>query len=85
MTYSAEPTDMSIDRNVVGRVREDQIGAFVPEQSLKGLGVAGIPTQEPMPPELPQVSVVSASERRSGLLRAVACKRPRAAAAAGTV
>ena len=37
MTDTAETANMAVDRNVVGRVGEDQIGRFTCEQALEQL------------------------------------------------
>ena len=73
MADAAEPAHVSIDRNIVGRISEDEIGAFVAQEALERLTLSQIPTQEPVAPEQPQVARPGHPEggidkRRGGVL-----------------
>ena len=73
MADAAEPAHVSIDRNIVGRISEDEIGAFVAQKALERLTLSRIPTQEPVAPEQPQVARPGHPEggidkRRGGVL-----------------
>ena len=46
MPDAAEPAHMSIDRNVVGRVGENKIGALVLQEMMEGPGMPGIAAQQ---------------------------------------
>src|SRR5271157_534549 len=48
------PQNMAIDGNVVGRIREDEVGVLALQQAIEGLTAPGITAQEPMPAEHPQ-------------------------------
>jgi len=56
MTNAAEPTDVTVDGDVVRRIREHEfrLGAF--EQTIVGSLVAGICAQQAMIAQQPQVS-----------------------------
>jgi hypothetical protein len=47
---------MTIDRDVVGRVREHEIRALALQQVIKSFRQSGIATDESMPVEYPQIS-----------------------------
>src|SRR5215207_5714864 len=54
--HTAETTDMAVNRHVVGRVGEDQIGLFSLQEILEACRLTGIAAQQPMPAQYPQVS-----------------------------
>ena len=55
MANAAEPADISIDCNIVGRIGEDEVGAFVLQEMMEGRGLSRISAQQPMTIEQPQV------------------------------
>ena len=48
MADAAEPADVAVDRDIVGRVGEDEIGALALQQALEVVRVAGIAADQPM-------------------------------------
>ena len=64
MTNAAKAADMAVDCDVVGRIGEHEfrLGAF--EQVIVGGLVAGIPAQQAMGTEQPQISGLA--DRRTG-------------------
>src|SRR5215216_6305905 len=65
MTHPAKPADMTVDRHVVGWVREDEIRGFSFHQSCEALGIPRVAAQEPMTIEEPDVS--APGDGRSGV------------------
>lgn len=64
---------MSVDRDIVGRVGEDEVSVLAVHQHIEGLCIARISADESVPPELPEVSGAvyrrgGISERREALL-----------------
>jgi hypothetical protein len=57
MADAAKPANMTIDRNVIWRIREDEIGALGLQEMMEGLGKPGIAAQKPMPIKEPEVAV----------------------------
>ena len=47
---------MSVDRNVVGRVGEDEVGMLALQQAIERLRIPGIATQQPVPTQEPDVA-----------------------------
>ena len=55
MADAAEPANMAIDRNVVRRIGEQEVGTLALQQAIEGLTAAGITAQETMTTEEPKV------------------------------
>ena len=70
MADAAEAADMAIDRDVVGRVGEHEIGALALQQPIEARQIAGIAAEQPVAPELPDVA--RPGHGRSG---SVTCER----------
>src|SRR5689334_1861310 len=64
MTNAAEAADMAVDGDVVGRIGEDEFGLGPCQELIVSGWVAGIPAQQAMATEQPQVSGLA--DRRSG-------------------
>jgi hypothetical protein len=54
--HASEPGDVSLDGDVVGWIRENQLGAIVTEQPLVGGEVKGAAAEKPMRLEEPEVA-----------------------------
>ena len=52
-------TDMPVDRHIVGRIGDDQLGLLVGQQQIKKLGPGGIAVKEPMLAEQPYITVAA--------------------------
>src|SRR5215212_4077439 len=80
MARLTEPAHVTLDRHVVGRVGEDQIGALLTHEQLHGLALAGVAAHEPVPaqePHVPRSSYGCALVRdwRERVLRSGGCTR----------
>src|SRR5260370_374532 len=64
MTDPTEATNMAVNRNGVGRIREDEIGELALKQAIDTLTVARIAAQEPMPTEQPEVAGAGRRQNR---------------------
>jgi hypothetical protein len=52
----ASAADIAIDLNIVRRIAENQIDAFVPKKRRISAGVARVSTDEFVPPEYPKIA-----------------------------
>jgi hypothetical protein len=65
MADTPEATHVSLNRNIVGRIGEDEIGTLTLKQAIEALTVPGIAAQQPMPAEQPEVA--GAGRRQNGV------------------
>jgi hypothetical protein len=61
---ATKPCHVSVDRDVVGRVGEQEVRTFVPHQQVKNGLVSSIPADQTMAPEMPHIARPRDSARR---------------------
>lgn len=55
LAEASQAADIAIDLNIVRRIAENQIDAFVPKMRRISAGVARVSTDEFVPPEYPKI------------------------------
>ena len=56
MANAARAADVAVDRDIVGRVGKEQVGAFIAEKRLVRSLVASVAADQPMTPRSPHVA-----------------------------
>ena len=56
MADRAQPADMAVDRHVVGRIGEDEIGPLVLPSALEARGSPRVAAKQAMAPEEPEIA-----------------------------